>query len=335
SHESSWDWTRFAETIRKSALSEGTQERSMKVFERLQEAEKRVHDRNRVELTPHLDELGTIDTLIDIVGFVAGLEILGIDSLYSAPLPMGSGIINTKHGILPSTAPATLELISMAMAPVHPRPPEFSGELVTPTGAALITTLACFERPIFNLFRVGYGLGARDPKHYPNAVALLSGEIESSEILRDLIILETNVDDMTPQLLGYVQETLMNLGVLDVWFTSIQMKKNRPGILLSLLLPPSLETQAINVLFRETSTLGVRRKQISRYETRREIRAVETSLGEVSVKIKYLDGVAVTASPEYEECRSIAVSSNLPLEEVLRTVKQEATALLIGKERLN
>ena len=329
SEENSWDWTKFTQTILNSVLSQETKEQSLKVFARLEEAEKRVHGRIRKENDPHLEELGTIDTLIDIVGFVSGLEILGIDSLYAAPLPMGSGVINTKHGILPSAAPATLELISMAMAPVHARPPEFSGELVTPTGAALITTLACFERPIFNLHRVGYGLGSRNSEHFPNAVAFLAGEIESDETLNDVVLLETNVDDMTPQLLGYVQETLINLGVLDVWFTAIQMKKNRPGILLSLLMPLSLEGQAINVLFRETSTLGIRRRRISRYEARREMRVVGTSLGEFTVKVKFLDGIAIAVSPEYEECRLAAVQFKLPLEEVLRTVKQEATTLLI------
>ena len=213
----------------------------------------------------------------------------------------------------------------MAGAPV--RPSEQRGETVTPTGAALLTTLASFHRPTMNVERVGYGLGTRDPAGVPNVVALWLGEGGPAD-REGLVLLETNIDDMNPQVYGHVQEMLLELGALDVWLSPIQMKKGRPGVLLSVLTSDTLERKAVDILLRETTTLGIRTRRVSRHAARREVREVETSLGRVPVKVKYLEGRPVAAAPEYEACRALARARGLPLQTVLRVVEAEARGLL-------
>ena len=277
-------WQDFADAIANSNLSPAVADRSLRVLRLLEEAERSVHGAAPGDPSPHPHELGTLDTLIDIVGTVAGLELLGIERLYSGPIPMGSGVIKAAHGPLPAAAPATMVLATMAKAPVTPPPNGYTGELVTPTGAALVTGLASFERPDMRLERVGYGLGTRDPESFPNALALWLGEADDAPVRREITLLETNIDDASPQLLGYAQERLFELGALDVWHTPIQMKKNRPGTLFSVLVPASLEAQAVSLLLRETTTLGVRRRVVERYEAEREMREVHTEFGPVAVK---------------------------------------------------
>ncbi len=181
-----------------------------------------------------------------------------------------------------------------------------------------------------NLERVGYGLGSRDSAHYPNALALWLGQEAGLTATTDLTLIETNIDDMSGEMLGYVQERLFELGARDVWFTPIQMKKNRPATMLSTILPQALESQAMAVLMRETSTLGVRVRPLSRYEAEREIVEIDTSLGRVEVKVKLLDGKRVGVSPEFEVCRRIALERAMPLQEVYRIVQREAGQSLLG-----
>ena len=323
-------WQDFADAIANSNLSPTVADRSLRVLRLLEDAERSVHGAAPGDPSPHPHELGTLDTLIDIVGTVAGLELLGIERLYSGPIPMGSGVIKAAHGPLPAAAPATMALATMAKAPVTPPPNGYTGELVTPTGAALVTGLASFERPDMRLERVGYGLGTRDPESFPNAVALWVGEVDDAPVPREVTLLETNIDDASPQLLGFAQERLFELGALDVWHTPIQMKKNRPGTLLSALVPASLEAQAVSLLLRETTTLGVRRRVVERYEAEREMREVHTEFGPVLVKTKLLDGRPIAASPEYEACRAIALEHGLPLQDVLARVTQAAREQLFA-----
>ena len=323
-------WQDFADAIVNSNLSPAVADRSLRVLWLLEEAERSVHGAAPGDPSPHPHELGTLDTLIDIVGTVAGLELLGIERLYSGPIPMGSGVIKAAHGPLPAAAPATMVLAAMAKAPVTPPPNGYTGELVTPTGAALVTGLASFERPDMRLERVGYGLGTRDPESFPNAVALWLGEADDAPVRREITLLETNIDDASPQLLGYAQERLFELGALDVWHTPIQMKKNRPGTLFSVLVPASLEAQAVSLLLRETTTLGVRRRVVERYEAEREMREVHTEFGPVAVKTKLLDGVTIAAAPEYDACRAIALEHGLPLQDVLARVTQAAREQLFA-----
>ena len=310
--------------IERSGLTKGVKERSALIFERLATAEAKVHRLPIEEV--HFHEVGAIDAIVDVVGAVLGLDLLGIEALFSSPLPSGSGTVQTEQGILPIPAPATLELIAMAGAPIRPTPTP-GMELVTPTGAAIVTTLASFESPIFSLERIGYGVGARDLPTIPNVLPLWIGEKMAKE--HPLLLLETNIDDMSPELHGHVLERLFEQGALDVWFTPIQMKKNRPAVMLSVIAPSEVEGKIVEAILRETSTLGLRVQRIERHEAEREIVFLDSSLGKVMVKVKLLQGTRVALSPEFEDCRRLAQEHNLPLQEVYRIVTAEASAQLL------
>jgi uncharacterized protein (TIGR00299 family) protein len=309
--------------VRGSTLPAGDIERIEAVFRALGEVEAKVHG-SSVEAV-ELHEVGAVDAMVDITGCVAGLRLLGIEQVYASPLPLGHGEGRGSHGALPLPAPATLELVARAGAPIvegeGPR-----GELVTPTGAALLTTLARFERPAMRLNRVGYGAGGRDPAGRPNVLRVWLGETEMAG--RRMRVIETNIDDMTPELLAYAQESLMVAGAADVWFTPIQMKKSRPATMLSVLCQEALESTLVTLLLRETSTLGVRVRDVARYEAEREVFEFESSLGPAAVKVKRLPGEAPRIAPEYEVCRALAKSHGIPLAEVYRTIAAEAEALL-------
>ena len=324
-------WNEFTAIVEQSDLPPKVVERATAVLLRLAEAEAMVHGVPVEETRPH--ELGDMDTLVDVVGSVVGLELLEVQRLYSSPLPSGSGVIKSAHGILPVPSPATSALLAMAKAPVIPAPggATDTGEMVTPTGAAILTTLATFRQPVMNLTKVGYGLGSRDSQLYPNALALWLGEEIDAKYNTDLTIIETNLDDMSGEMLGYVQERLFDVGALDVWFTPIQMKKNRPATMVSAIVPSILESDAITLVMKETSTLGIRVRPVSRYEAERYNVDVDTSLGTVSVKVKKLDGRNVSVSPEYEECRRIALDRDIPLHEVYRIVQREAEQNLLDQ----
>ena len=314
----------FISAVRQSALSERVKDQSTRIFQRLAEAETRVHGGASEHLRLH--ELGTLDTLVDVVGSVAGLESLGVERVFSSPFPLGAGVFKSAHGVLPVPSPATAALFTMAGAPLVPAPgnPARTGEMVTPTGAAIITALAEFRQPALNMRTHGYGLGSRDPDEYPNVLGLWIGDLEVPSPVGGLTLIETNLDDTTGEVLGYVQELLFGIGAKDVWFTPIQMKKNRPATMLSAIVSQPDELSAVDLILRETTTLGVRVRPVTRYEAGRDVRSVYTSLGTASVKLKVLDGVAVAASPEYEDCRRIAAETRLPLHQVFRTVQREA-----------
>jgi uncharacterized protein (DUF111 family) len=221
----------------------------------------------------------------------------------------------------------------MAKAPLRaPLPNETEmGEMVTPTGAALLTTLGKFERPSFQLGSIGHGVGSRDTPNLPNVLRIWIGEMEPSQTSDGLLLFETNIDDMNPEHYGYVMEQLFEAGALDVWFTPIQMKKNRPGTMLSALGRVALEGPIVDVLLRETSTLGLRVQPISRHEAQREVLRFDSSLGLVAVKVKRRDGLAVQVAPEYEDCRRVALEQGMPLQEVYRVVEGEAWEWLAGR----
>jgi uncharacterized protein (TIGR00299 family) protein len=308
-----------------SGLPQPDRERVAAVFTRLGEAEAKVHGCSLSEVELH--EVGAIDAMVDVTGAVAGLRLLGVDAVYCSPMPLGSGTVQGSHGSIPVPAPATLELIAAAKA-LTVAGEGSPGELVTPTGAAILTTLARFERPALQVQRVGYGAGGRDPADRPNVLRLWLGETATP--VRKLRLVETNIDDSTPELLAYVQERLFGEGAADIWFTPVQMKKNRPGTLLSVLCDQALEATVVETLLRETSTLGVRVKEVSRYEAAREVFEFESSLGQAAVKVKRLPGAPPRVAPEYEVCRRIALERSLPLAEVYRVVSLEAEALIRG-----
>ena len=304
-------------------LGQSAKARARAVLERLGEAEAAVHGSE----SAHLHELGSADTLIDVVGAVAGFDMLGIDRLYSSPLPTGSGVFGSEHGPLPAPSPATTALLTMAGAPTVPPPGGAvdAGEMVTPTGAAIVTTLAEFAQPAMTVTEAGYGLGSRDPSSYPNAVALRVGEDAGAIGATTLSLVETNIDDMNPEAYPYVSERLFELGARDVWLTPINMKKGRTGVMLSALVDPGIETRAVDLVLQETSTLGVRVSSVRRHEAERESVTVETSIGAISVKVKRLGDRNVSLSPEYEDCRRIARETGLPILDVYRIVESEAS----------
>lgn len=320
----------FVNTVEASGLSDRVVRQSREIFLKIGEAEAKVHGTEPGET--HLHELGTLDTLVDVVGSVAGLEMLGIESVYCSAFPSGTGVVRSEHGLLPVPAPATAALFEMANAPVAapPNNAHNTGEMVTPTGAAILTTIATFQHPQLNVSRIGYGLGTRDSQQYPNALAIWLGDERSAKYSTGVTLIETNIDDMSGEMLGYVQERLFEMGARDVWFTPIQMKKNRPAIMLSIIVSADTEAEAVDVVMRQTSTLGVRVRPLERIEAEREIVTMESSVGKVAVKIKRLNGAVVSISPEYEDARSCALEHGLSLQDVYRRIQREAESKFLA-----
>lgn len=306
------------------------------VFKRLAAAEAKVHGTTVEKI--HFHEVGAVDAIADIVGVVMGLHELGIAKLYAGPVPVGSGWTKSEHGQIPLPAPATLELLAAANAPTRPGPSPTGGEYVTPTGAALLAELATFQQPAMTLSRIGMGAGQRDCP-WPNVARLwvghaLAGGAGSGS--GGMVQLETNIDDMNPQLYADVSAKLFAAGAKDVWFTPIQMKKNRPGIMLSALGPAAVESNLSHLIMQETTTLGVRVHNLDhRHEARRDLRRVETPWGSVQVKIKWLANKdqpggeeAAGAMPEYDEVKLLAEKQGVPVRQVYEAATAAGQALL-------
>ena len=310
--------------IKASELPERVKNTASTIFRRLGKVEAGVHSVPMTKI--HFHEIGAVDSIIDIVGVVFGFDVLRVERFYSSPLPLGSGTVSTAHGILPVPAPATLQLMAMANAPVadFPKHSQPQGELVTPTGAALVTTLASFSRPDMILEKVGYGAGSKDFDAWPNVMRIWLGEEIEPTGTEDLILLETNIDDMSPEIYGYLMEKLFATQAVDVWFTPIQMKKNRPAVMLSVLAPKHAEFDLTETIMRETSTLGIRVRPVSRHIAERKTTEFYSTLGHMKVKVKRFMGSIVSVHPEYEECRRLALERNIPLQEVYRIIETEA-----------
>jgi uncharacterized protein (TIGR00299 family) protein len=303
-----------------SDLSSAVKEKSMAVFDLLARAEARVHGVAVEEV--HFHEVGAVDSIVDIVGAAIGLDYLGIERLYASALPDGSGQIRTQHGVLPLPAPATLEVAHLAGIPL--RPVRADSELVTPTGAAILGALATFEQPAMRLTAMGVGAGQRD-LDWPNIMRLLIGE--SSEGSGDMILMETNIDDMNPQIYDHVMGRLFAAGALDVYLTPVHMKKNRPGIVLAVIARRSEEQQLAHLILEETSTLGLRVQPVRRYEAQRTVRTVSTAYGDVPLKLKIIDGVVVQAAPEYDVCVRLADAHHVPFARVYAAALAAARAM--------
>jgi uncharacterized protein (TIGR00299 family) protein len=312
------------EIIESSKLSAEVKTKSSTIFQRLGEVEAKIHGVTIEDV--HFHELGAVDTIIDIVGAVFAMEVLQIERCYSSSLPVGKGSVSTTHGILPIPAPATLQLLADSNVPVIP-PPEsaaYLGELVTPTGAALITTLASFNQPSMTIDKIGYGAGTKEFDIWPNILRVWLGEEIVKADSENMVLLETNIDDMNPQIYGYLMEKMFTEDAVDVWFTPIQMKKNRPAVMLSVIAPKYAESRLTETIMRETSTLGIRVSPISRHTAEREIYELESSLGQTRVKVKRFSGNVLDISPEYEDCRRIALERGMPLQEVFRIIEAES-----------
>jgi pyridinium-3,5-bisthiocarboxylic acid mononucleotide nickel chelatase len=326
--------------IESSALAPDLRQRALRIFTLLAEAEGQVHGIPASQV--HFHEVGALDAIVDIVGVVAGLALLGVDAVYASPLPLGSGWTRAAHGALPLPAPAVLALLAAANAPTIPDDGRF--ELVTPTGAALLAGLGEFVRPPMRVSRIGYGLGARDLER-PNVLRVWLGETaigdqglrtgsfsapnsqSSISSPQPLILLETNIDDQPAEQLAYAVELLFELGALDAWLAPIQMKKGRAATLLAALVPAELEDVAVDMIMRETTTLGLRRRPIERHVAEREIVSVATPLGPVRVKRKRWNGEDLGAAPEYEDCARLAREHGVTLREVYRLALERFQAL--------
>jgi hypothetical protein len=309
--------------IEDAGLAPRAAARAKKIFERLAEAEAKVHNIDVEKV--HFHEVGALDSIVDIVGSAIGFELLGIDEFACSRFDVGGGQVKTAHGVLPVPAPATAELLRGA-------PTYSSGierELVTPTGAAIATTLAAryAEIPPMTLRTIGYGAGSADLKEKANVLRLLIGDATGSEVGErwdsPVTVIETNLDDMSPQIYGYFAERALAAGALDVFSTPVQMKKNRPGQLVTLLSEPENVTRLIDLIFSETTTIGVRAYDVRRKTLNREFVPVETPLGSVRMKVSRMNGTILNATPEFEDCQRIAAERGVPLKQVIAAASFE------------
>jgi uncharacterized protein (TIGR00299 family) protein len=309
--------------IESSGVSDAAKKLAIQIFTRLAEAEARVH--NEPVDHVHFHEVGALDAIVDIVGAAICFDLLRIDRFVCSPLHVGSGTIQMAHGRFPVPPPAVAELLKGV--PFYST--DIQGELLTPTGAASITTVCREFGPIPQMKTdvTGYGAGTRQYKDFPNVLRVLLGESESDAATDErLWMLETNIDDMSPQLLGHVMDRAFEHGALDCYFTPVQMKKNRPGVLLSILCERERKEALMNLLFTETTTLGVRSYEVARRALRRSIERVETQYGPIDVKVAHLNGRVVNEMPEFEQVRAAATKAGVPLKVVEDAVRAAKTA---------
>ena len=300
--------------VDRSALSEASKERSKHLFRRLAEVEAGIHQMPVEEV--HLHEVGAVDSIIDIAGCVFGLEWFGADRIVVSPMNVGSGTVKCEHGVMPVPAPATARLIEGV--PVYSKGPAV--ELLTPTGALVLTEYADSygSMPAMRVHRSGYGAGDREFRDHPNLLRVLVGEAAPSTQLQRVVVLECEIDDMNPQIFGVLMDQLYGAGALDVFYAPIQMKKNRPGTLVTIVgLPEHRETLS-GLVFRETTTIGVRFREMDRERLDREQIDVETPLGTVRFKVARRAGesAVLNAAPEFEDCAYLAEKHGLPVKEV-------------------
>ncbi len=302
--------------LQKSQLAPPVRERAAAIFQKLGEAEARVHDVPLEKI--HFHEVGAVDAIVDIVGACIGFQALGIEKFACSPLNVGGGTAKMAHGILPVPAPATANLL-------QGKPTYSNGvqkELVTPTGAAIVATLcdSFGPQPPMTVSAIGYGAGTADLEGQPNVVRLMIGE--SAEKVapgfdEEISIIEANLDDMNPQIYGYFLEKALAAGALDVYTTPVQMKKNRPGTLLTVLCQPHDTNALMSLIFAETTTFGARTYRVQRRTLPREHVQVSTSFGDVRIKISRVNGSILHVAPEYDDCRKLAVDKNVPLQRVI------------------
>ncbi|MDD5622700.1 MAG: nickel pincer cofactor biosynthesis protein LarC [Actinomycetota bacterium] len=304
--------------IGESSLDKEIKKISLDIFHLIAEAEAVIHDYDISKI--HFHEVGAVDSIIDIVGTAIGLKFLKIGSFYSSNVPLGSGFVGGSHGELPVPAPATLEILKKV--PVYGG--NFDFEVTTPTGAAIIKTLTAKfgEIPGMEIEEIGYGAGSKVKKETPNILRLImgtgTGKIEPCE--ESLILLSANIDDSTPEIIGYLQETLLKDRVLDVWIEPIYMKKNRPAFKLCVLCGKESECEIIDKIFSESTTLGIRREEVKRYSIDREIKTIKLPYGEVRIKTGIYRGKKVNISPEFESCSKLAEKTGKPLKEIYQDV---------------
>jgi len=303
--------------VEKSGVEGDVKEKSGEIFKRIASVEAKIHQIPMEEV--HFHELGGLDSVVDIVGAVWGIRELRIGKIYVSKMNVGGGFVKCEHGILPVPAPATLSL--MEGKPIYSSGVE--RELLTPTGAAILTTLGSEfgSMPLMKVEQTGYGAG-RDDLPHPNLLRLMIGTKGSDSGREKVDVIETNIDDMNPQFYDYLMERLLAMGVLEVFVTPILMKKNRPGHLLTIICPPEKLPSVTNFLLRETTTLGLRWHEEERAKTDREILIRETKYGKIRFKLARWEGQVVNLSPEYDDCKRLALEKGIPLKEVFEEAKK-------------
>jgi hypothetical protein len=313
--------------IDKSHLDSEIKKKSREVFERIASVEAKIHRKPAGEI--HFHELGGLDSIVDIVGSLWGFQQIGIDKLYVSKVNVGSGFVKCEHGILPVPAPATLAL--MKGKPIYSS--DVERELLTPTGAALLTSLGSEfgQMPPMTVERVGYGAG-RDELPHPNLLRLMIGAPFISSGKERVMVVETNIDDMNPQFYDYVIENLLTMEVMEVFLTPLLMKKNRPGTLLTVICSPEKLSSVTEFLLKETTTIGLRWHEEERSKADREIVLLHTRYGKIRFKLARWEGRVVNVSPEYEDCKLAAVKKKVPLKEVFEEVRKEAITFLEGSK---
>src|SRR5277367_4149141 len=313
------------EILEKSQLEPGVRARAGAIFRKLGEAEARVHDVPLEKI--HFHEVGAVDAIVDIVGACVGFQHLGIEKFACSPLNVGGGTARMAHGVLPVPAPATAALLKG-------KPTYSNGvqrELVTPTGAAIVATLcdSFGPQPAMTVYSIGYGAGTAGLENQPNVLRIMIGEAAEKSVAaapfgfdEEISVIEANLDDMNPQIYGHFQERALACGALDVYTTPVQMKKNRPGTLLTVLCKPTDRAKLMDLIFAETTTIGARTYNAQRRVLPRESVTVSTSFGEVRMKVASVNGHIRRATPEYEDCRALAVEKNVPLQAVISAAQQ-------------
>jgi len=327
SHSHSRGLTEIREIIGKAGISDRAKRTAIAIFDALGAAEAKIHATSIEKV--HFHEVGAVDAMVDIVCAAVGAEALGVDEIVCSPLNVGGGTVKCAHGTFPVPAPATVELLKDA--PVYSSGAQ--AELVTPTGAAIVKTLATRfgAFPEMRIEKSGYGAGTRDFPGHPNVARLTIGEAASTLAAKTasetVTVLEANLDDLNPQVFGYVMDRLLEEGALDAFGMPVQMKKNRPGTLLTVLCKPEDASKLTQLVFTETTTLGVRRRDEVRQTLARRWESVGTQWGDVRIKIASMNGTITNYAPEYEDCRRIASEQHVPL----KTVMQEAARAYLGK----
>jgi uncharacterized protein (TIGR00299 family) protein len=317
-------WKDVRKIIQDSSLPQDMKQKGLSVFKTIFEAEAKVHGGNFQ--TVHLHELGAVDCMIDVFGTIIGLNLLGVKRMLSSPVNLGSGFVKTETGVLPVPAPATAEILKNVPVYSH----YVHTELTTPTGAAIIKELSSGhgDMPLMDIEKIGVGAGDNDFRHWPNVLRIFIGTSQSPTPVRDkttipegkVIVIETNIDDMIPQVFEHVIDLLYKAGSLDVYLTQVIMKKGRPGVKLTALCYEERKEALMKIILRETSSIGLRYYETRRRVMQREIKTVDTKFGKIRVKVSKLGNEIIKAAPEYEDCRKIARQFNIPLIEVMKII---------------
>ncbi len=317
------DLSQILAMIEASSIGAAAKRRARSIFEVLADAEAKVHHTTPEQV--HFHEVGAVDSIMDVVGTAWALEELGVGELLVSPLPMGTGFARSQHGIIPVPAPATAELLAGFTVRMGDGP----AEMVTPTGAAVLRALGrSAPLPLnFEIEKIGYGAGTREYDDRPNVLRIMLGRERGALDTDELIEISANIDDLNPQIYNHVMERLFGAGARDVTLTPTIMKKGRPAITIAVLAEPARRDALAKVLFSETSTIGLRFHAVARLKLRREIREVETRWGRIKVKFSEGNG-AITATPEYDDCRKVATAQNVPLKTVMEETRVAALASL-------